>query len=379
MERPRLGEIDTAIRSGLETLKVPGCAFALVENGALATRRVYGLADAETRDPVTPETRFSLQSISKSMTAWSIMILAEAKKVDLDAPVSRYVTSWALPASDLYDLDLVTPRRLLSHHAGVTVAGFSGVEPHLTGYTLIDALDCRLPPLNEAQRRHWDYWKLAEPEPVSVTTPPGSGWNYSNAGYGLLQLLVEDVSGMPLRDFVAKQIFTPLNMSASGFGRAPGHVYASPHDRERRRTLDYIWPCDAAAGVYATIDDLATFACAAVHGPNGEPPGRGILSAGSIAEMYAGQGAADQSSGVPFEAGLGHVLLRQGGRLNVHHSGGTIGWRSIFSIFPETGDGICMLMNGEAANELWVPIVKSWRDSIFPTSDRRPKRPAASS
>jgi hypothetical protein len=50
--------------------------------------------------------------------------------------------------------------------------------------------------------------------------------------------------------------------------------------------------------------------------------------------------------------------------MNVHHSGGTIGWRGIYSIFPETGDGVCMLMNGEAANDLWIPIVRQWREGL---------------
>lgn len=355
--------IEDAIPRPMEALKVPGCAYALIQGGRVAAQRVHGLADAPAGTPVTLETRFSLQSISKSLTAWAVMILVEEGRVDLDLPIHRYVTRWALPPSDRFDLDLVTPRRLLTHHAGVTEAGFLGVDPRHGPRSLTDALDCRLPPPNDEQKRHWAYWKLADPEPVSVTRPPGEGWNYSNPGFALLQLMVEEVSGQPLRDFISDRVMKPLGMLRSGFGREEGLPYAGPHGREGQRNIDYLWPCDAAAGAYATIGDLALFACAAMPGPDGEPPGRGVLSPEAVRAMHTPHGKADQSS-LPFEAGLGHVLLRRDGLLNVHHSGGTIGWRSIFTVFPETGDGFCMLMNGEAANDLWTPIVRVWRDRV---------------
>jgi len=358
-------ETDATIRREMARLNVPGCAYALIKQGEIKTLRAYGVADASTGSPVTLATRFCLQSISKSVTAWAVMALKEAGKVDLDAPVGGYIGNWSLPPSDLYDLDLVTPRRLLSHHAGITDAGFIGIEPHLTGYTLIDALNCTLPPPNEETLRHWAYWNLPPSEPVSVTSAPGAGWCYSNAGFALLQLMIENVSGQTFRDFVAKTVFRPLGMKDSAFGRHPHEPHASPHGRDGRNNLDYIWPCDAAAGAYATIADLAKFACAAMPGPNGEIPGRGVLKPSSIAEMHSSHGKADQSSGLPFEAGLGHLLLKGEGPTNVHHSGGSIGWRSIFSIFPQTGDGVCMVMNGEAANELWVPVVQRWRDSVL--------------
>lgn len=355
--------IEQSILEGMANRKVPGSAFALIRGSRVVARKVFGLADLPTGRPVTPETRFSLQSISKSLTAWAVMILVEAGQVDLDQPIQRYVTRWSLPPSDRFDLDLVTPRRLLSHHAGVTEAGFLGVDPKFGARSLFDALDCRLPPPNEEQKRHWAYWNLPESEPVSVTRAPGAGWNYSNPGFALLQLMVEEVTGEPLRDFIVSRVMTPLGMRQSGFGREAGQPYAEPHGRDGQRNIDYLWPCDAAGGAYATIDDLAAFACAEMTGPNGEPPGRGVLSPVTIRAMHTPHGKADQSN-LPFEAGLGHILLRGHGPLNVHHSGGTIGWRSIFTIFPETGDGFCMLMNGEAANDLWTPIVRVWRDRV---------------
>lgn len=357
--------IEEAVLAGMEACHAPGCAVAVIEAGQVRETGCYGMADVVAGAPVTTETRFSLQSVSKSIAAWAAMTLVQQGRLDLDAPIARYLRRWTLPPSESFDLDLVTARRLLSHHAGVTIAGFRGVELHLGSYTLLDAMRGKLPPPTAEQERHYTYWKLPRDDDfVSVTHPPGEAWRYSNPGFGILELAIEDITGETYADYVADRIFQPLGMQGARFGRAEGGRFARPHDREGRPASDYRWLCGAAAGVYATIEDLATFACAAMRGPGGAAPGRGVVSPAALKAMYTSHGEADRSSGAPYEAGLGHVLLRMAAGLNVHHSGGSIGWRSIFSIFPEQGSGICMLMNGEAANELWVPIVRGWRDEV---------------
>jgi len=356
--------LDDRIRSQMEALRVPGCALALIENRRLADVRVHGLANRETAEAVTEETLFSLQSISKPFAAWAVMKLVEAGRVDLDAPVGRYLRRWSPPPSEDYDLDLVTPRRLLSHHAGITERGFHGVEPDKPPHTVIDALRGELPPPTLEFVRHYEYWKLELDEPAWVAHPPGEAWLYSNPGFAMLEVMIEDVTGDDYAEFVTREILRPLGMARATYAPPSGPGAAVPHGGTGERCIDYRWPCRAAAGLYADILDLATFAMAGMTGPAGEPPGRGVVTPASIASMHSSHGLADQSGDVQFEAGLGHLLLTTDGPLNVHHSGGTIGWRSIFSIFPATGDGICMLMNGEAANDLWVPIVREWRSAV---------------
>ncbi|HTX48969.1 MAG TPA: serine hydrolase domain-containing protein [Caulobacteraceae bacterium] len=356
-----VARLDDAIRSQLEPLRVPGCAIALIENHALAEVRVYGVADRETGAPVTAETVFSLQSISKSFAAWAVMTLVEAGRVDLDTPVSRYLKRWSLPPSDVYDLDLVTPRRLLSHHAGVTVRGFRGVEPWAPRHTVVDALRGSLPPPNEEQVRYYADWNLEPDEPVWIAHRPGEAWRYSNAGFAILEVMIEDVTGEDYAALVARDVLAPLGLANAGFDPLDRQNRARPYSKQGERCVEYRWPCRAAAGVYASITDLAGFACAEMAGPTGEPAGRGVVSADAVQTMFTPHGLADNAGGVQFEAGLGHLLVTSGGPLNVHHSGGSIGWRSIFSIFPQTGDGICMLMNGDGANDLWVPLVRQWR------------------
>ena len=359
-----LNRFDEIIRAQLGPLHVPGCALALIDNREVAVVRVYGFTDLDSLAPVTPDTLFSLQSVSKSFAAWAVMKLVDGGKVDLDAPASRYLKRWTLPASETFDLNLVTPRRLLSHHAGITTRGFRGVEPQLRRYTVVEALRAELPEANGEQLAYYAEWDLQPDEPVWVAHPPGEAWRYSNAGFAILELMIEDVTGEDFATFVSREILAPLGMTESGYERLPGQLYARPCSKLGEPRIDYTWPCRAAAGLYASIGDLAKFACAEMPGPRGEPAGRGVLSPSSITTMFTPHGLADNAGGVQFEAGLGHLLLTTDGPLNVHHSGGSIGWRSIFSVFPETGAGICMLMNGDGANDLWIPLVREWRTRV---------------
>lgn len=348
------------IPGAMDQFNVPGCAVALIHDFQLADVLCFGTADRLTNEAVTSRTRFSLQSISKSIAAWMVLRLVEEGRIDLDRPIGDYLRRWTLPPSAQFDLALVTPRRLLSHHAGVTVAGFRGVALDQTSFTLIDAMQGKLPPPTPQQEQHYAYWNLPRDDAVvTLTHAPGSGWNYSNAGFGLLELAIEDITGEDFGTIVEQTIFAPLGMTNSCYGRRDGLPYASPHDRQGEPTPDYRWLCGAAGGAYASIEDLATFARAGMYAPR-TGPGAGVLTPASVQTMHTAHGDADDIGELKAGAGLGHILLDFGGLKNVHHSGGSIGWRSIYSIYPQLGSGICMLMNAEGANELWQPLVFRW-------------------
>ena len=87
-----------------------------------------------------------------------------------------------------------------------------------------------------------------------------------------------------------------------------------------------------------------------------------MLTPASMRAMFTSHGPAehDEGSGLDFEAGLGHMLCSIGGAKNVHHSGGFVGWRSIYSVLPELGAGFCMLINSDAGNDLWQPLIHDW-------------------
>ena len=225
-------ELRQSLPAEMEQLNVPGCAVALIRDSVPTEILCFGTADRTSGEAVTADTRFSLQSVSKSIAAWAVITLVEQGRLDLDRPIADYHRRWTLPPSDQFDLTLVTPRRLLSHHAGVTVAGFRGVELDQTQYTLLDAMQGRLPPPNAEQTAHYEYWDLPRDDDIiTVTYPPGQGWNYSNAGFGLLELAVEDITGESFADYVARAVFAPLGME--------GSYFQVPYSASRHLTTNY--------------------------------------------------------------------------------------------------------------------------------------------
>src|SRR5690606_9302269 len=175
-------------------------AFVLIEKG-----KVVGEHYVSTGAPVTRDTLFQLASLSKWATALGVLKLAEEGRLDLDAPVSRYLTRWQLPETE-YDADGVTARRLLSHTAGLTDGlGYMGFEKGTPVQTLEASLTEAADPMSGADGR------------TRIGLAPGSAWSYSGGGYALLQLLIEEISGEPFADYMKRVVFDPLGMSHATF------------------------------------------------------------------------------------------------------------------------------------------------------------------
>lgn len=152
--------------------------FAVIEDGS-----VHGVHAVSVGEGVDVNTVFQTASLSKWITAWGVMALVQEGKLDLDAPVSSYLTRWVLPESK-FDNHKVTVRRLLSHTAGLTDGlGYAGFAP-----------DAAVQSLEESLERPADASPGASGT-VEVGYEPGSEWRYSGGGYAILQLLIEEVSG----------------------------------------------------------------------------------------------------------------------------------------------------------------------------------------
>jgi len=341
-------DLDTLVPMLLERYDVAGCAIAVVENGTVAWTRGYGLADAETHVPVTPGTVFQVASISKTVTAWGIIRLVEQGIVDLDGPVDRYLTRWHLPQS-LYNHDAITIRRLLNHTAGISVGGVKSFAP-----------DAPLPGLEE-------HFSDAGPDgEVCVVQAPGAGHRYSGGGHTILQLVVEEVTGRPFAAFMQDEVLQPLGMEHSGFEWAPSlqPATASAYDREGRRVPNLLFVAKAAAGLYATAPDLATFAAAGLPGADGAPAGRGVLRTESVDAMYRPLA----SIGGPRDAyyGLGYVVKFAPNNVRiVGHTGDNEGWKAMFAAAPAKASAVVALTNSDYGSLVHGHIYRYWlRESI---------------
>ncbi len=322
----------------MEEARVPGVAIGLVEDGEVVAVEAWGSAAAGADSPVADDTVFNVGSIAKSVTAWAVMVLAERGRLDLDAPVSTYLTRWRLPGAT----PEVTARRLLSHTAGISL-------PAVPAYPAGAAV----PPIERA---------LADPDSgAAAAGPPGEAWSYSGGGYGILQLVVEEVSGQPFEAFVREAVLEPLWMTCTGFG-PPGSTgcdEAAPHDTLGQRTGDLAFAMTAAAGLRTTARDLARFVAAGLPGPDGAPPGRGVLSPESVALLHAPAPGADQGYGLAY--GLGHNLIPvAGGGRSVGHAGSNPGWAAVATAIPATGDGIVILTNGSGGLGVYKWVLCDW-------------------
>ncbi len=193
----RLRGIVEGLFSGLVgSGEIPGAVIIVIRGGEVSFRDGFGFADIEERKPVDPaKTRFRVGSISKLFTATAVMQLVEAGKLDLNSDVNTYLTSFKIPST--YP-EPVTLSHVLTHTAGFDDRYLGIGAP----------LGAKIEPLRQYLAAHM---------PPRVL-PPGKYFAYSNHGFALAGLIVEEVSGEGFDGYIQKHIFTPLRMTQSTFG-----------------------------------------------------------------------------------------------------------------------------------------------------------------
>jgi CubicO group peptidase (beta-lactamase class C family) len=199
-----------AVLARWEGRQAPGCSAAVSRHGAVIYRRGAGIANIEYDTPITPASVFHVASVSKQFTAMSVLLLAERGRLSLDDEVSRHVPGWAATP-------VVTIRQLLNHTGGLRDV-FLLTEMAAPGDRGLGTADWLVSLLTRQRRLNF---------------PPGTEYQYCNAGYLLLADIVKRVSGQPLRAFAQANIFEPLGMSQTFFhddasmivkNRATGYV-----------------------------------------------------------------------------------------------------------------------------------------------------------
>lgn len=326
-------------------------ALVLIENGKVT--QSYAMSIGQ---PVSDETLFQMASVSKWVAAWGVMRLVEAGKIDLDAPVSRYLKRWKLPPSD-FPNDQVTVRRLMSHTAGLTDdLGYCGFAPG----SALQSIEASLTKAADACPLRTGVVRVAE---------QAGSWRYSGGGYTLLQLVIEEVSGESFADYMQRTVLAPLGMTRSTFrAGAPGAGdVAEFFDVDGKPAPHYRYTAAAAASLYATSNDMARFAQAHMTGPAGEAPGRGVISPQLLANMRAPQAAILGTA----HWGMGPQLYAtstRGGFIYGHNGGNMPAVSHSIRIEAATGDAIVALSTG--GRNLGARLGSDWtaqrREAITP-------------
>jgi len=291
-------------------------------------------------------------SISKSVAAWGVMRLVETGRMDLDAPVESYPTRWHLPPSE-FDSAGVTIGRLLSHTAGINSQDNGPVTTR------------PLPTLEESMNggSGMPGDRLGSDD-VRITAAPGSGFTYSNGGYSLLQLAVEEVVGESFATYMQREVLAPLGMTRSSFTEsaalaavtATGYTGAPP-----RAVPAYAFTEQAAGGLYTSATDVARFVAAGMTGPGGEPRGRGILTPTGVEALFRPMSILD-GNGMPTSLAYELETLSDGTQ-SAAHGGKNTGWLSQFITIPGRAEGLVVLTNSDSSGPVGL-AAQDWADAL---------------
>ena len=332
----------------LSTFQVPGVAVVQIRGGAVTWAKGYGTTDTTTGVPVTPDTVFRVGSITKSVTAWGVMRLVEQGRMDLDAPVESYLTRWQLPPS-AFDSAGVTIGRLLSHTAGLNMQDYSPVTTR------------PLPSLEQSLNGGSGQPGDRKSDGVRITTEPGTQMVYSNGGYTMLQLAIEEVTDESFASYMQREVLDPLGMTRSSFVERPALAAetATGYTSGGRPVPPTLLTEQAAGGLYTSANDVARFASAGMTGPSGEAPGRGVLTPAAVAALLAPIAV---PGGMTTSLGYEVETLSDGTKA-AGHGGKNTGWLSQFTTLPDRAEGIVVLTNSDNDGLIGLST-QAWADSL---------------
>lgn len=321
--------------------KTPGVAIAVVVGNKIAWSTGYGWLEAGSGAAAHPETAFQAASISKAVASVGVLRLMQTLKQPLTNDIRPYL-GWTLPRRSCVSSTAVpTIDRVLTHRAGIigrgstspagacsgfdsSGGGFAGYGPGATVPSLLQVMNGQ-----------------GNSPKIELSTNPGAEFHYSGAGFVLLQRMVEQKSGLPLAQYMDKEVFAPLGMKNSSYALSPGFELAAGHTNtgavipgKRNR-----YPESAAAGLYTNVLDLgrlvsylnkAWTASGDIAGPLTKASVRTLLTAGPQPTMGRGF----------FIAGSGTK------NFSYNHDGSNYGFKSVFQGYPELGAGYAILANG---------------------------------
>lgn len=237
------------LASQMVELHVPAVSIAAIRDGHIDWARAYGVSSLH-GPPASARTLFGAASISKPVTALGVLKLVEQGRIDLDTDVNQYLKRWKIPDNRFTEKRKVTVRELLNHTSGIGTHNGVVYDSASSLPSLLEMLDGERP---------------AKTAPVRVEAIPGTRFAYSNGGYLVLYLLIEDVTGESFSHYMKHAVLQPIGMNDSTFDSP------LPLKLAKRAATSYIGkgkavpperffePNLAAGGLWTTPTDLAKF------------------------------------------------------------------------------------------------------------------------
>ncbi len=296
----------------------PGYAIGVVRNDSLIYAKGYGMANLEYNIPITPETIFHMASVSKQFTAFSIVLLAQQGKLNLDDDIRKYLPWFP-------DLKVkITIRNLLNHTSGIR-----------DQWQLLAIAGTRLD--NVITQDH--IIKILGKQ-QALNFKPGEEYSYSNSGFTMLAEIVKSVNGKSLRKFTDSAIFKPLGMTNTHFHDdyteiVPNRSYSYEHAGKNKFSNAVLsYSVAGATSLFTNIDDMSKWIMNFYDHKVGDQQDieqltkKGILNNGKVQD-YA----------------LGISVDKFNGQTRYSHNGADAGYRTSVSVFPDLKMGFIVFSN----------------------------------
>ena len=324
---PQIARIDEAMHEVMAREHIAGMSIALAQRGRILYARGYGYRDLRAHAPADRATIYEIGSLTKQFTAACVLMLAAQGKLDLDAPLSRYIDApvpWRA----------VTVRQLLSQ--------VSGIPDHL------EMPDFR----NWAQVQRTPGQLIHAVQPAGLHFQPGTRWEYSNTNYFLLGLIIESTSGAAYATFLQQHILRPLNLQSTSYtdvsmkhdGRAAGYAWdGAAFDNAGLSSMHLAF---AAGALSSNVDDLIAWNTALLADRVLPPKFTALMTTeGMLADL----------TGTAY--GMGLMLANMYGRAVIFHTGAIDGFSASAGSVEAEGLQFVVLTNTERIDT--IPIAKT--------------------
>jgi CubicO group peptidase (beta-lactamase class C family) len=317
-QQSAINQAGKIVRRYMTEAGIPGITAAASVRGQIVWAEGFGFADVENRVPVWPHTKMRIGSVSKSLTSAAIGLLYEQGKLDLDAPVQKYVPSFPQKRWP------ISTRQVAGHIAGIR--HYRGQE-FLSSYYYESVMD-----------------GLTIFEDDTLLFEPGDKYSYSSYGWNLVSAVIEGASGQEFLTFMRENVLQPLGMRQTVADHSARIIYNRTRFYVRNDdTLinapfvdnSYKW---AGGGYLSTAEDLLIFANAMINAE--------FLKAETVDLLFT---SLKTTAGEPTNYGIGWRLSEVAGERVLGHGGGSVGGTTVLMMIPDKRVVLAVISNLSSA------------------------------
>lgn len=331
-------QLKVAIPILMAAQNVPALSISVTSKNDRLFSEGFGYTDLSNHYKVTANTRFSIQSISKTYTAFGFMLAIDSGKVKLDDSLTKYVPSFCVKSRDGYDYsDKITFRHLLKHRSGLAHEAPTG-----NNYTY-GAFEEHIRSINETYLRF----------------KPDESYSYSNLGIDLVAYTLQKLYNMSFEEYMQQYVFTPLEMGISTYKQEKflSDIKSAVGHSKTALKKEPV-PMLGAGGMYSCAEDMANFVQCFLN--DGMYKKRQIINQNTLKLMYKEYPASEN-----WKYNLGMDVGTFQGEIIANHNGGGYGFYCTQDILPYYGLGAVSLTNSVMHSNIQHGIIRSIWSDIF--------------